>query len=219
MLRNTLEHSDPVGATIFYATRYQPKISLFLPTLQANALAQMSSIPETVIHVSSRSSTPSPTRLECDESFMEPIEDMVDRSIFAIHNSSIWLKEQWLHCMNTIRKLRREVHSKELTMHRLEDRVILLEKELRLERNVLKIYERAVKRMKSMVIDKGVAKESDEECHICARPFTDLQLITQIPSVELGCCRKTICLQCVLRYAHVQSSARPPCPFCKQIFC
>lgn len=191
--------------------------------LQAITLVQMSTFPDTVIRVSSRSTTPSPTRLECDEgfddTFMEPIEDMVDRSVFAIHNSSIWLKEQWVHCMSTMKKLRRELISKEIALDRFHNRVVFLEKELRLERNVLKIYERAVKRMKTMVTEKGIVKESDEECHICARPFNDLQLITQIPTVQLGCCQKKMCLQCVLRHTHVQSTARPLCPFCKQTFC
>jgi hypothetical protein len=142
------------------------------------------------------------------------------KHLFQVAHSAMEMAHQYVQEMED--KLNAEILEKiqiRAKLKELEEQKEVLQNEVTVEKHIGQILKRGIKRMRDMVMRKFPELDKDEECTICVRKLTDLKLVAQIDHVRLGCCLKPICVQCLLRHAHVQNQSSPKCPFCRQLFC
>jgi alanyl-tRNA synthetase len=142
------------------------------------------------------------------------------KHLFQVAQSAMEMAHQYVQEIED--KLNAEILEKiqmRTRLNELEEQKEVLEHEKIVEKNINQILKRGIKRMRDMVMRKFPELDKDEECSICVRKLSDLKLVAQIDHVRLGCCLKPICVQCLLRHAHVQHQSSPKCPFCRQLFC
>lgn len=158
-----------------------------------------------------------PPRRPKKKGLIEPVEEVVDRSISCLKGQILSLSVNWNECQVKHERMKREIQGLKRTIDHYEDKVDELEHQLVVERTCNGILQRTCHRLKKLCMENN-PHEVEQECPICSRSLSDL-LSVNLPLVMVGCCGNRMCLHCIVQLTHIQHSNQPSCPFCRECLC
>lgn len=155
---------------------------------------------------------------------IEPVEDVVDRSISCLTGQVLSLSTTWQELQVKVERMKREIQGLKRTIShyedendRLKDENDQLKQDVLVERTCAQILTRTCHRMKKVCLDKQELT-GEEECPICNRTSSEL-LMNNLPLVMISCCANQLCLYCIVQLTHIQHTSTPACPFCRSSLC